>query len=90
MEELAFGELPLGARFYYMGERYVKTSPTGAEFRCRRAFSKNPLHYGDTVELAQSETVARVVRKFGRLLPEGHILAPNGYYNGNYYVIEAF
>jgi hypothetical protein len=90
MEELAFGELPLGARFYYMGERYVKASPTEAEFRGRRAFSKNPLHYGDMLELAEAERVARVVRTFGRLLPEGHVLAPNGYHNGNYYVIKSF
>jgi hypothetical protein len=90
MEKLAFGELPVSARFYYMGERYVKVSLEGAEFKMRRAFSKTPYHHGDFVSFTPEQPVERVVHKFSRFLPEGTIVPPNGYINGNFHRIECY
>lgn len=85
MEELCFGKLPVGARFYYLSERYVKVTATSASLRCKRAYSKNPMHYGDVIELAETEPVRRVVRTYADFLPEGYVLDSNGYHNGSYY-----
>lgn len=87
MYQLKFGELPLGAKFFHMGERYVKSSPTAGAMRCKRAFSKNPLNWGDELAIPHDQLVSRVVYNYMSLLPQGVAAPFVGYISGNYYEV---
>ena len=88
MYHLKFGELPLGAKFFHEGERYIKSTPTSGAMRCKRAFSKNPLNWGEELVIPSERLVSRVVYNYASLLPEGVTAPFIGYINGNYYEVS--